>query len=154
MSTRGYISWKIDGTTVYSYNHSDSYPSGLGTDVVKYLNTTTPVQLRADLSSLRLLDELADATPEDIYTYGDHARDVSTGTDNYALLRNLQGDLPGMIAAGVANTCEGPWGDGEYVYEIDLDALTFTVKAHTYSQRHWETLASYPLTALPDSLTD
>ena len=41
MGTRGAIGWSKGGVTKVTYNHFDSYPDGLGLDVVKYLKGKT-----------------------------------------------------------------------------------------------------------------
>lgn len=148
MSTRGYISWTINGRTTFTYNHCDSYPAGLGVQVLDALHD--PALTPQALACLRQLDELADATPADIAAFSAHRRSVSTDTDNYSLLRDLQGDLQGMIKAGVVAVIDGPSNDGEYGYELDYDAPipTFTVTVNDYPTG-WRTLATYQLDALP-----
>lgn len=154
MSTRGFVAWKIDGKITYTYNHSDSYPSWLGNRVVEFLRDYDVAQLRENLGGLRLVDEQADALPDDVAKYAHLARSVSTGIDNYALFRELQGDLAAMISVGIACTISEPSGDGEYGYTIDLDAGVLEI-GESVGRDQWKVIATYPLDALPvEALTD
>lgn len=150
MSTRGFVAWKIDGKTTYSYNHSDSYPSGLGEDV---LTAAHIPDLATKLAGLRLLDESEDATPEDIAAFGGKTgQHVSRNFDNYAMFRDLQGDIPAMIEAGVALTIPEPSGDGEWGYLLDFDADEFVVQEATWDGP-WKEVARFPLADLPADLS-
>jgi hypothetical protein len=152
MSTRGHIAWKIKGETVYSYNHSDSYPSWLGEQVLAAARTIP--DLPAKLSALRLLDEGEDASPDDIAEFGPRTgQNVSRNVDNYAIFRSLQGDLPAMIEAGVACTIDAPHDDEEWGYLLDFDADEFVVQEATWNGRsEWEVRARFPLADLPANL--
>lgn len=45
MGTRGLLGFIINGVRRGSYNHWDSYPSGLGLDVVRFILGLTPEQI-------------------------------------------------------------------------------------------------------------
>lgn len=47
MSTRGAIGFRIDGKDHIAFNHWDSYPSGLGADILKQLQTASVHDLAA-----------------------------------------------------------------------------------------------------------
>lgn len=154
MSTRGFIAWTIDGETTYTYNHSDSYPSYLGVRVLDDLSAILRgyPDPRDPFRTLRLVPEDADAAPDDILQYGGPqgtAQHVSTGTDNYALFRDLQGDLSAMLATGVACTQPEPSGDSEWGYVLDFDADTLSVTGGGYGRPQTTALRTWPLSALP-----
>lgn len=99
MGTRGMIGFVIDGKRKGIYNHFDSYPDGLGKDVVAFVQKVLAVsdsQLERFKSNIRLvkwIDENKDKpTKKDMERYAPlHDKAVSTGVDWYALLRNAQG---------------------------------------------------------------
>lgn len=138
MSTRGIVGFVVDGQEKLSYNHSDSYPSGLGADVLCWLEGHIEggffdADTRHAVSQVRLVDEGGTPSAEDIERLSKfHNGGVSTGepTEWYSLLRHTQGDLDRIIEAGViidyavfatdSLFCE--WG-----YVIDLDERRFEV---------------------------
>ena len=46
MSTRGAVGFRYNGVDKIAYNHSDSYPSGLGQDLIIYLEGKTIEELK------------------------------------------------------------------------------------------------------------
>lgn len=55
MGTRGIMGFVVDGQEKLTYNHYDSYPDGLGLDVLRWLrglNEDTLPQARADAAKL------------------------------------------------------------------------------------------------------
>lgn len=137
MSTRGFITFVIDGTEKTTYNHSDSYPDGLGVQVLKALKSewVTPDAVRA----LRVVTEDTPPTPADIERlsrYGWSAArhgggaDLRPGQQWYDLLHETQGDIPAILKAGVIEDASGFPADSlfaEWGYVIDLDSLRFEV---------------------------
>lgn len=151
MSTRGYIAYTSNGKTTYHYNHSDSYPSWLGVQILKALNTGRVTA--SALDALRKVSDYDDATPEDLDAYGPPSR-VSRGTDNYALFRDQQGDLLAMLTTGVMTTIPEPTDDGEYGYHLNYDDNTLTLSTNNYPHG-WTVRETYPLDSLPaEFLTD
>lgn len=105
MGTRGAVGVHIDGTDKLAYNQFDSYPEGLG---VKVLETARKLAKDSDAArmarDLRLVDEDAPVTAEDIEKYG-HKMNLGVGnqspTDWYCLLRDAQGDLRSYLGMGI-----------------------------------------------------
>lgn len=141
MSTRGLWGFTYEGTTKVTYNHYDSYPDGLGSDLVKALNKfldgTNSSNPRVFLQSLvkdqQLVNEETPPTAEQVEQLLGYANlNVSTQSPQewYVLLRETQGDLAATLACGYmvdgfefghdALFCE--WG-----YVIDLDADEFVI---------------------------
>lgn len=142
MSTRGLFGFVIDNEVKAVYNHFDSYPEGLGQDLVNFLQGT-------DLSTLPLrargLQPVPDRTPTPeevarLRPFTDLTVSGRSAEDWYCLLRKTQGDVEALLAAGIYEDsgdfaldslfCE--WG-----YLINLDDSLFEVykgfqrKAHT-----------------------
>jgi hypothetical protein len=135
MGTRGLWGFVIDGETKVTYNHFDSYPGGLGTDLVKALDSWDPASLLAAARALVMVNEDEKPTPEQQQTLMQHA-DLNVGSgspgDWYVLLRETQGDPQATLDAGYmidsfafgydSLFCE--WG---YVINLDSDGATFEV---------------------------
>jgi len=135
MGTRGIWGFVIDGETKVTYNHFDSYPGGLGTDLVKALGNWDPVSLLAAARALIVVNEDEKPTPEQQRALIQHA-DTGVGSgstgDWYVLLRETQGNMQATLDAGYmldsfafgfdSLFCE--WG---YVIDLDGDGATFDV---------------------------
>ena len=138
MGTRGLLAFAHDGEIKAAYNHFDSYPSGLGADVAKFIRSLDTSEIGEDGGNYpevkerfkRLVAVSEDEKPTEdqklaLLKYYDPR--VSTGqTDEwYALLRDTQGNPQAFLDAGFyidavefaqdSLFCE--WG-----YVIDLDA--------------------------------
>lgn len=99
MGTRGAWGFYRDGETKATYNHYDSYPSGLGSDIVNVLAETNNDELNEIFDRLKLVNSESTPTNEQIdecikFFNGS----VSTGqtTEWYALLREAQGSLQAL----------------------------------------------------------
>lgn len=157
VGTRGAITFVIDGTEKTAYNHSDSYPDGLGTDVLGWARANRhalicdlhrgasggPVDLAR---KLRVVDPGSTPTSEDIERI---ARlvwpDTTVGTrkldDWYVLLRNTQGDPGEMLRIGVIEDAANFPMDGlycEWVYVLDLDEKVLEVHKGCQAEPHTE----------------
>lgn len=131
MGTRGSFGVRIDGENKLFYNHWDSYPTGLGRDLQKQINSMRlnwgMDEIRRRAKELRSVDE--DSHPTEIekrkYQQYADARVSSQSLDEwYVLLRNLQGDLVGTLEAGVGIVNNGFIKDSlfcEWAYILDLD---------------------------------
>lgn len=100
MSTRGVYGFRKDGVDKLTYNHFDSYPSGLGADILKFLKNTTPEMLEKYFNSIVMVhaDDAPDEEQREVlskyYTaYVNGATDIADIDDWYCLLYRLQGDL-------------------------------------------------------------
>lgn len=131
MGTRGLMGLVIDGEVKATYNHYDSYPSGLGEEILKLVRSGGISKAAA--VHLEVVDADAEATPEQIAKYSKYAdTGVSSGelTEWYVLLRHLQGDLEGYLEAGVMADGSAFATDSlfcEWGYLINLDDNTLEV---------------------------
>jgi len=130
MSTRGTWGFVLDGTEYLSYNHSDSYPSGLGVDILAWARQADWSKVREQVAALTLVEDDAEPTAEQAAATGLTPEHVSTGRDWYSLLRSTQGDPQATLDLGImTDGHEFPLDSlfCEWAYVIDLDAETLEV---------------------------
>jgi hypothetical protein len=154
MSTRGFITFVIDGVEKTAYNHHDSYPSGVGLDVLSWIqgnlhSLTCDIHRGESGGPVRLAQKLRVVPPDSEPTDEDIERlkgswDPSVGErrdrpDWYQLLRHNQGNPAAMLAAGVIEDSSDFPTDSlyaEYGYVIDLDEQVFEVYRGFQKVRH------------------
>ena len=146
MSTRGFIGFVADGTEKIAYNHCDSYPSGLGVDVLTWLRdtlTTHGAVMIEQVKNLRVVDGEAEPTDAEIEQFRNTTnRSVGGRSDRptwYQLLRNTQGNPAAILAAGAIEDASHFPGDSlfaEYGYVVDTDARQFEAYAGFQGSPH------------------
>jgi hypothetical protein len=131
MGTRGFIGFVVDGTEKIAYNHFDSYPSGLGVEVLGWLRKAHIGGARRLAGELRVVDPSTAPTAEDVEKLRPYANtNVGTQTldDWYVLLRETQGNPAATLDAGfMLDGSDFPLDSvfAEYGYVVDFDANTF-----------------------------
>lgn len=146
MGTRGFIGFVVDGQEKIAYNHFDSYPSGLGADVLGWLYSASRdlPALAERVRALRVVDPRSKASPEDIERLRESADEgVSTRdlSEWYVLLRRTQGNPAAMLQAGVIEDAADFPADSlmaEYGYVVDLDAGRFEAYVGFQHEPHAE----------------
>lgn len=136
MGTRGFLGFVIDGTEKIAYNHFDSYPSGLGSDVLSWLRIATSdgtVHIAERARALTVVDPNSTPTAQQIEQLREFAN-LNVGTqdveDWYVLLRETQGNPGAMLQAGyIEDAGQFPLDSlfAEWGYLVDLDADVFEV---------------------------
>jgi hypothetical protein len=135
MSTRGFITFAVDGQLKTAYNHSDSYPSGLGISLLGWLREAVkdPAELRRRAQALRVVDGSSKPSAEDIARFTEFSwgkarhggtADLREGQEWYDLLHETQGDPDLMLACGTIEDASGFPADSlfaEWGYVIGLD---------------------------------
>lgn len=130
MGTRGSFGFRVNGEDKLMYNHSDSYPSGLGLDVLAFLKAVDVSTLSSKAAKLKAVDNDI-ARP----TAAQKAKCRKAGTvdlavsqrsedDWYCLLRNAQGDLGKLLKVGFFEEGNAFVLDSifcEWAYIINLD---------------------------------
>lgn len=95
----------VDGTVKGTYNHYDSYPSGLGSEIGKFAATLTGDRLAEYADKARavtFVDEERKPTKAERMKYQQFTDSrVGEGDDWYAVLRNLQGNVGLTLDAGI-----------------------------------------------------
>lgn len=176
MSTRGFISFAVDGETKTAYNHSDSYPDYLGVNVLDWARSVDLNEVGAAAQALRVVTDADEPTADDVARLAPFTNLNVGGPSErptwYQLLRETQGDPGAMLKAGViedggdfpADSLFAEWG-----YVIDFDAQALEVYVGFQREPHQEgrfaslegrdgyypvrLLKSWPLAELPDGAT-
>lgn len=138
MSTRGLLAFHVDGQAKATYNHSDSYPGGLGLAVLEFLKEHVDSDMWAELKEqVRALKPIADPhtapTAEEWEKFSQFAS-TAVGAPGerswYQLLRQTQGEPSKILAAGYFEDAFRFGYDGlfcEFAYVIDLGANVLDV---------------------------
>ena len=69
MSTRGLWGFYKNGVTKATYNHFDSYPQGLGNNILKFIDKTCDEQLNGVFSKIVMVDENKKPSNKNIEKY-------------------------------------------------------------------------------------
>lgn len=96
MGTRGIYGFYKYGIDKITYNHFDSYPEGLGEDIVKFIHNTSILEMNEIFNKIILVNDNTIPTAEQIFEcteYYDNNVSSRTITDWYCLLRKAQGNL-------------------------------------------------------------
>ncbi|KWT61865.1 hypothetical protein ADL21_11325 [Streptomyces albus subsp. albus] len=132
MSTRGFLAFAADGITKTAYNHSDSYPEGLGLEILQWVRLAHRGRSAAAVRRLRVVAPGSTPTKDDCARL---ARYYDPGVDSfgnqptwYQLLRGSQGSPATVLHAGViedASTfpADSLWAEWGYVIDFDTQVL-------------------------------
>lgn len=126
MGTRGAYGFRKGGVDKISYNHFDSYPSGLGAEIAKYCLNTPLEELGKAYDAITMVDQDTMPTVKQQKQLKKYFKEVGTGRadDWYALLRGTQGDIGEAAKCGFMIDNHGFMLDSlfcEYAYVINLD---------------------------------
>lgn len=177
MSTRGLWGVIIGDEKKLTYNHSDSYPSGMGEEILTFLKRADLNALVDDATALRLVKGEEIVTPEDVVAMREFTENPNGYKDDeldwYWLLRRTQGDPGETFKAGVMIDGDGFQNDSlfcEWAYIIDLDGQKFEIYRGFQESPHDKgrfasheepnrsgyypvaLVAEYPLDNLPENL--
>src|SRR3989337_2452578 len=96
MGTRGLMGFYKNGITKATYNHFDSYPSGLGNDVLEALRGRNIEDLNRVFENLIMVSKYERPTAEQqeqLKIFSDATVSSQSLTEWYVLLRATQGHL-------------------------------------------------------------
>ncbi len=147
MGTRGVFGFFYKGCLYIVYNHFDSYPSGLGADLVHEIQQAIADDTLKDwsklLENITIIDQDSIPTQKDIIrlrNYADLTVSLQSQKDWYCLTRRCQGSMfnvllsgylcPYMDTAEISSkyASEGILDDYEdYGYILNFDENTFDV---------------------------
>lgn len=173
MSTRGFLSFAVDGEIKTAYNHHDSYPDWLGTNVLDWAHGVDIEAATEAARALRVVTDADEPTDDDIARLAPYTNTGVGGRgerpDWYQLLRETQGHPAAMLDAGAIEDASSFPTDSlfaEWGYVVDLDARALEVYVGFQRAPHGEgrfasptpndddyypvrLLKSWPLTELP-----
>jgi hypothetical protein len=142
MGTRGLLGVTIDGEKKWTYNHYDSYPDGLGDDVVRFIQHTLGnpqmehlnwKKFKDNIKKVKMVEEGSKPSQKEIWRYKrsmfcDLNVSNQSEEDWYCLLRHAQGitGLEQIFLGNLEHMIESQefMNDSlwcEYAYVIDLD---------------------------------
>lgn len=138
MGTRGFLGFVVDDQEKLAYNHFDSYPEGLGTQVLGFLRdvaeNNAARNLRDEARLLRVvkqgIDEPSETDIENLKPWTSLTVGEQSTAHWYNLLRETQGDPDAILACGYIEDGSDFPSDSlfaEWGYVIDLDTETFEV---------------------------
>lgn len=148
MGTRGAFGVFSDGELKLTYNHYDSYPTGLGNSIAKQIDSMMTRQSQATLKALALALHVVKrdgpkptkAQIKKLKPWTDLGVSEQSTSDWYCLTRNLQGDLKailedaGVIVDGSDFPADSLFCEWAYVFNIDTMELEvyrgFQTKPH------------------------
>lgn len=140
MGTRGLLGFVADGQLKAAYNHFDSYPAGLGSDVLAFVRQIVVTDGAVDIAAQRVRDlrVVTDETPvtdsdiEALKPWTNTRVGIGAGgrPSWYQLLRETQGDPGAILSSGhledgsdfALSSLHCEWG-----YVIDFDTRTLEV---------------------------
>lgn len=96
MSTHGAYGFRINNQDKVTYNHGDSYPSGLGADIVAFIKRNTLDHLRLIALGLRMVDEDNVPSADEREKYKAFCNMNVDNSTWYQLLREAQGDFEAL----------------------------------------------------------
>lgn len=130
MGTRGLFGFYVKGKYYVVYNHFDSYPEGLGNDVVEEIRKAIQEgkleEWKNKLMNIVVVDDKP-PTSEDIEKlarYTNLSVSRRSTSDWYCLLRDTQGSMENVLASGyicnAVNSAGSPLFE-EYAYILNFD---------------------------------
>ena len=137
MSTRGLYGFRKNGQDKTTYNHSDSYPDGLGEEIVTFCSQNPIETMEKIYDNIEMINEDTQPTKEQIkwcVDAGYYNPSVGNQSENdwYCLLCGLQGNIEELKRSAL-NRGKVYMSDGsnfikaslfcEYAYIINLDTL-------------------------------
>jgi hypothetical protein len=135
MGTRGFMGVVIDDEMKIGYMHWDSYPDGVGKDVLETLRALLLVDTNDDVAKLaRGLKVVKQDTPPTaaeraaLAEYADQGVSTRDLGEWYVLLRKTQGNFGEMLRAGyIEDASDFPYDSlyAEWGYLVDFDTKTF-----------------------------
>lgn len=149
MGTRGFLGFVADGREIITYNHWDSYPSGLGENVLEWLRVNVSAgnmtEVKESARNIKIVTDETPITDEDVSRLAAWS-DMTVGGPSdspmwYQLLRQTQGSPVDILASGyVEDASEFPRDSlfCEWGYLVDLDTEMFEVYEGFQEASHTE----------------
>lgn len=136
MGTRGMMAFAVEDEIKGMYNHWDSYPTGLGYEICKWIGKADIAQAIEKFKALEKIDSSVPPTEDQKLALMRYANpNVSTKSfdDWYVVLRETQGDPQATLDAGYYE--DGYlYGVEEYGYLIDLTGEKLEIYSAWYGK--------------------
>lgn len=161
MGTRGTYGFIKNGEKKLSYNHFDSYPSGLGEKIKEYITTHSISQMNETFDKIRMVsdektynvDFINNPLYEKYLKFSDNG--VNGGCGWYALLRNVQGNLSAYDDPDLDVMLEGEGDEWEYVLNLDTNELEVSCLCHQITKRFsFEQISSIDFNTLEEEFSN
>ena len=131
MGTRGAVGFFKEGENKITYNHFDSYPSGLGNVMKEFVMNTLEVRLDEIFDKIVMIDGDSPVSTQDRIRYKEFLdENVSDGKDWYSLLRNTQGRLEAYRDTNLVHMIDNRsfmqdslFCEWAYIYNLDTSKL-------------------------------
>jgi hypothetical protein len=133
MSTRGAVGFRYQKQDYVHYNHSDSYPTGLGKEVLEFIQGSSSEELQEISSRIVLVSEEDKPTIEQIEQIEKNhfINNFSQQDDWYGILRNVQGNLQAykyglnFMLDGKNFLLDSLFCEYAYIVNVDNNTLEF-----------------------------
>lgn len=149
MGTRGAVGFRANKEDKVTYNHYDSYPSGLGSDVLSFIRRHSFEEIKNAAANIQMIDTEIKPTKKQIKEckpWTDLSVSEQSTDDWYCLLRSAQGNLDAYVEGlQYMNDSRSFLFDSlfcEYAYIINVDTKQlefysgFNKKARTRKGRY------------------
>lgn len=133
MGTRGAIGFRMNGEDKVTYNHFDSYPSGLGAEILMFVKNHKVEDMKRIVPEIKLVNEQDQPTPEEKLACRRWTNfNVSSKSDDdwYCLLRDAQGRLESFVDEGLRYMIDSQlflvdslFCEWAYIINLDTDKL-------------------------------
>lgn len=152
MSTRGFVGFIVDGKEKIAYNHFNSYPSGLGMDVMQWAERANLQTAREQVAALQVVTGEQPPTQRDIERLSPYMDDdlaqPPDPPDWSTLLLGTQGDPAKILDCGyIKDASDFPINSlfAEWGYLVNLDIGKIEVYRGVQDTPHHESrFASRP----------
>jgi len=136
MPTRGLLGFYINSKWYVIYNEFDSYPKGLGDNILKDIRKAHDRKAfdkwRDQVPNLRIIDTSVSPTPEDVKRYAAYTnlKKYTKSTDDWKCLLFKAKNLSGCLSAGcimnhVTEDGQPIWQHYAYILNYDTNKIDF-----------------------------
>lgn len=136
MGTRGCYGFRKNGADKLTYNHYDSYPDWLGTNMVKFCKETSVEEMHEIFDRLILVDRSSAPTKEQIVEcikFYDGSVSARKPEDWYCLLREAQGE-PSVYKNGLRYMID----DNDFIEDSLFCEYAYIINLDTNCLEFWK----------------
>jgi hypothetical protein len=131
MSTRGAWGFIYKGKEYITYNHSDSYPEGIGRQLISHYHSLGARKIKTLIKKIKLINEdhkFATSEIKELKPYADLSVGDQTLESAYCLLRETQGNMIATLESGYMIESSSFLQDSlfcewAYIFNLDTEML-------------------------------